>query len=74
LTKAEQRLIAEGERETVLHTRRTFHRTMRKDMIAAVEELTGRRVESLMSDQGADPDAAIAVFLLEAREGAEARA
>ena len=39
LTKAERRLVAEGESESVIGTRRIFQRTMREDMIEAVERL-----------------------------------
>jgi len=65
LTKAERRLVAEGEVETVLDTRRTFQRTMRDDLVAAVERLTGRTVTAFMSDQHANPDLSVEVFVLE---------
>src|SRR3954452_14157145 len=51
LTKAERRLVAEGEVESVITTRHTFQRTMREDLVAAVERLTGRKVAAFLSDQ-----------------------
>ena len=42
LTKAERRLAAEGEQESVITTRRVFQRTMREDLIAAVERVEPR--------------------------------
>ena len=65
LTKAERSLVADGRGEDVQDTRRTFQRTMRTDIVAAVEELTGRRVVAFMSDTHIDPDLACEVILLE---------
>jgi uncharacterized protein YbcI len=65
LTKAERSLVADGRQEEVLRTRRTFQQTMRGDIVAAVEELTGRRVIAFMSDTHIDPDIACEVILLE---------
>lgn len=65
LTKAERSLVLDGKAEEVLRTRRTFQRTMRADIVAAVEELTGRRVIAFMSDTHIDPDVACEVILLE---------
>jgi uncharacterized protein YbcI len=66
LTKAERRLAAEGEVESVIATRHTFQRTMRRDLVAAVERLTGRTVSAFLSDQTVDPDVSVEVFVLEA--------
>jgi uncharacterized protein YbcI len=65
LTKAERRLVAEGETELVITIRRKFQSTMREDLIGGVERLTGRRVVSFMSDHDADHDYAAEVFILE---------
>jgi uncharacterized protein YbcI len=64
LSKAEKRLVAQGEENTVITTRRTFQRTMRAELVAAVERLTGREVIAFMSGQQADPDYAAEVFVL----------
>ena len=65
LTQGEQRLIAAGQADHVMHTRRLFQRAMQDDMVAAVEQLTKRNVVAFMSDTSADPDYAIEAFVLE---------
>src|SRR4030081_3225069 len=49
LTKGEQSLVDDNQREVVLQTRRAFQDAMRSDAIAAVEGLSGRRVLAFMS-------------------------
>jgi uncharacterized protein YbcI len=73
LTKAERRLVAEGETELVITIRRKFQSTMRDELIGGVERLTGRRVVSFMSDHDADHDYAAEVFILEGPPIAEGR-
>lgn len=65
LTKAERNLVAAGEIESVVQQRRTFHRMMRVEVIAAVEQETGRRVRAYLSDIA--PEAAVGahVFIFE---------
>ena len=73
LTKAETNLVAAGEIESVLHQRRTFHRMMREEAVAAVEQETGRQVRAYLSDIA--PEAAVGahVFIFEpAQETGEA--
>lgn len=65
LTRGEQSLVAGGYAERVLDTRHMYQRTMRKDIIAGVEELTGRRVIAFLSDHHINPDIAIENILLE---------
>jgi uncharacterized protein YbcI len=65
LTKAERNLVSAGQGEAVVNQRRLFQRVMREAAVAAVEELTGRRVRSFMSDLDADQDVAAALFVLE---------
>lgn len=64
LTKAERTLAAHGQATEVLAMRRAFQNTMRDDMIAAVEALTGRSVEAFLSDNLHDPDVAVEIFLM----------
>jgi len=64
LTKAERRLVSDGEGETVVNARRTFQRTMRTDLVEAVERLTGRAVVAFLSDQSVTPDVAVEAFTL----------
>lgn len=47
--------------------RRRFQRTMKEDLVAAVEENTGREVVAFLSDHHIDPDIAVEVFVLKAR-------
>jgi uncharacterized protein YbcI len=65
MTKAEKRLAAEGEADTVVAMRRKFQQAMRDDLVAGVEMLTERRVVSFLSDHEADHDHAVEVFILE---------
>ncbi|MDQ3677251.1 MAG: DUF2294 domain-containing protein [Actinomycetota bacterium] len=65
LTKAERTLAEHGQALEVLAMRRAFQTTMRDDMIAAVERLTGRTVEAFLSDNLHDPDVAVEIFLME---------
>ena len=44
--------------------RRAFQNTMREELIAAVERLTGRSVEAFLSDNLHEPDVAVEIFLL----------
>jgi uncharacterized protein YbcI len=64
LTKAERSLIADGKQDEVLQTRHSFQMTMRSDMVAAVERVTGRNVVAFMSGNHIAPDLACEVFVL----------
>jgi uncharacterized protein YbcI len=68
LTKAERSLAADGRQEDVLRSRRSLQGTMTDDIVAAVEELTGRSVIAFMSDTHIDPDLACEVIVLEPNE------
>src|SRR3954451_10791715 len=65
LTKAERKLIAGGMGASVRETRRLLQDTMRDEMVAAVEDLTGRRVVGFLSDHQLDPDIAVETFVFE---------
>jgi uncharacterized protein YbcI len=65
LTKGERRLVEEGEDRSVLGMRGSLQRTMRDDLVAAVEQLTSRPVMAFMSANHADPDLAAEIFVLE---------
>jgi uncharacterized protein YbcI len=67
MTKGERRLVEEGEGDTVVSIRRKFQSTMRDDLVAVIEILTGRKVLSFMSDHDADHDYAVEVFVLDGR-------
>jgi uncharacterized protein YbcI len=65
LTRGEQTLAEAGEGNAVLDLRRRWQRVMETKMCSEVENLTGRRVIGLMSDNHIDPDLAVEVFVLE---------
>jgi len=65
LTKAERSLIDAGNADQVLQMRHSFQRAMREEMVAAVEQITGRTVIAFMSDNHIDPDLASEVFVLQ---------
>ena len=69
LTKAERTLASCGQAVEVLAMRRAFQNTMREDLIAAVERLTGRQVEAFLSDNLHEPDVAVEIFLMERADG-----
>jgi uncharacterized protein YbcI len=64
LTKAERTLAERGQSTEVLAMRRAFPGTMRDDLVAAIERLTGRTVEAFLSDNLHDPDVAVEIFLI----------
>jgi uncharacterized protein YbcI len=49
----------------VLATRKAYQGTMRRDLVAAVEEITGRTVSAFLSDNHVDPDLAVEVFVMQ---------
>ena len=65
MTKAERRLVQEGEDELVVTLRRKFHKTMCDDLVGGVEMLTGRKAVSFLSDHNARTDHAVEVVILE---------
>ncbi len=69
LLKAERNLVNDGQGEAVMSMRRRYQATMRDELVAAVTEQTGRKVEAFLSDNVIDPDVAVEVFVLEPREG-----
>ena len=65
MSTTERQLAATREEEFVLAIRRKFQQTMRNDLIAAVEQLGGRKVIAFMSDNHIDPDFSVEIFVLE---------
>ena len=65
LTKAERSLLAAGQGDFVLETRRRHQQTMRDDYVVAVEELTQRKVLAFMSTNHLEPDMGAELFVLE---------
>jgi uncharacterized protein YbcI len=54
LTKGEERLVRDGMSELVLGTRRAFQQTIRQDLVAGIEQITGRRVRVRASEMRPD--------------------
>jgi uncharacterized protein YbcI len=65
LTKAERKLVDNGEADQVTGTRHAVQKIMPEEAIAEVEQLSGRKVIAFMSDNHIDPDMAAEVFVLE---------
>ena len=65
LTKGERALANGGEEQSVLDLRRRYQSLMREDASKAIEEITGRRVVTFMSDNATDPDIAAEIFVLD---------
>jgi uncharacterized protein YbcI len=68
LTKGERSLVQDGRADVVMTMRKAFQDTMRDEMVAGVEELTGRKVLAFFSANHIGPDAALESFLLAPRE------
>jgi uncharacterized protein YbcI len=68
LLKAERSLIRDGKGGEVLELRRAFQQTMRRDLTAAVEMLTERKVIAFMSDSQFEPDYSVELFVLASEE------
>lgn len=65
LTKGELRLVEDGKEEAVLAIRGTYQESMRSELVAIVERLTGRKVAAFMSSNHVNPDVAVESFVLE---------
>jgi uncharacterized protein YbcI len=64
LSKGERSLVRDGKADIVLSTRRAYQQTMRDELSAGVEEITGRTVIAFLSANHIDPDVAIESFVL----------
>jgi uncharacterized protein YbcI len=71
LTKGERSLVADGKAGVVLGMRREFQNAMRRELVAGVEELTGREVIAFFSANHVEPDTALESFLLAPRDGSD---
>jgi uncharacterized protein YbcI len=64
LTKGERSLVRGGQEDLVIRTRRAHQVTMRADLVASVEEITGRSVLAFLSSNHIDPDYAVESFVM----------
>jgi uncharacterized protein YbcI len=69
LTRGERSLVRDGKEDLVLSTRFAYQQTMSDDMIAGLENITGRKVRAFMSSNHTDPDIAVEAFVMESRDG-----
>ena len=69
LTKGERSLVEDGEIALVLTARRAYQGTMKTDLVALVETLTGRQVLAFLSDNHLEPDIAVESFILVPQDG-----
>jgi uncharacterized protein YbcI len=67
-THAEKTLYQAGKGEIVEEGRRAMQAVFEREMRAAVERLTGRRVEAFMSTNHHQPDISVEMFVLEAAD------
>jgi uncharacterized protein YbcI len=67
LTKGERSLLRDGEVALVLANRKAFQNSMADDMVAAVEQLSGRSTTAFLSANHIDPDIAVESFVLAPR-------
>ncbi len=70
LTNGERSLVRDGLGDIVLATRKAYQGTMREDLVAAVERITGRTVAAFLSDNHIDPDIGVETFVLEPQRAA----
>jgi uncharacterized protein YbcI len=67
LTKGERSLMGNSETALVLANRKAYQNAMGPDLIASVEEISGRKVIAFLSDNHIEPDYAVESFVLEPR-------
>jgi uncharacterized protein YbcI len=65
LTTAERTLVNSGREDAVLRARQAFHEVMRQGLAGTIEELTGCKVEAVISGSHFNPDMASEVFVLD---------
>ena len=64
-TDVEKTMIELQEHATVKGTRSRFQHAMKHKFIAEVERLSGRRVNTFISDSSVGPDQQVALFILD---------
>src|SRR5918995_2869115 len=63
-TRAEKTLADRGERDAIQHIRRRFQQQMAESFTNVVEEATGRKVRTFLSETDIDHDVSVETFLL----------
>ena len=63
-TRAERTLADRGERDAIQHIRRRFQQQMADSFTSIVEQATGRKVKTFLSETDIDDDVSVETFLL----------
>jgi len=63
-TPAEKVLIHHGDAQAIQHSRRRFQQLSGDDFIAVVEQATGEKVESFLSETNLEKEVAVEIFLM----------
>ena len=66
-TRAEKTLAQRGEREAIEHIRRRFQQHMAAEFTSVVEQATGRKVRTFLSETNIEQDVSVETFLLDSR-------
>jgi uncharacterized protein YbcI len=64
-TRAERTLVERGDADAVQQIRRRFQQQMKEDFTAIVEQATGRKVRSFLSETDLENDISVELFLLD---------
>jgi uncharacterized protein YbcI len=65
MTLAERKLVEMGEKQRMRDTRTYFQHASEDDFVAAVEDITGRKVRAFVSGMDVEADLASEVYYLE---------
>jgi uncharacterized protein YbcI len=63
-TQAERTLVERGEKDAIQQIRRRFQQQMRDEFSSVVEQVTGRRVRTFLSETNLEDDVSVEIFLL----------
>src|SRR5256885_16231990 len=63
-TRAEKTLVERGEREVIQQIRRRFQQQMADEFTSVVEQATGRKVRTFLSETNLEHDVSVETFLL----------
>ena len=70
-TPAEKVLIGHGDADAIQHSRRRFQQISGDDFISVVEQATGERVETFLSETNLKTEVAVEIFLLAGEDRTE---
>jgi uncharacterized protein YbcI len=63
-TRAEKTLVEHGDQEPVRQIRRSFQQRMAEGFTSVVEQATGRKVRTFLSESNVEDDVSVEIFLL----------